>query len=282
MKLTVRTSTVAAVLFATLAWPLLASAQIQGDPESQTETARQSQVPATPLQPPSSGTLYYDTPRHFERLTITNNYAYGPRDRDFSDVGATRPGQPFQRADYQVQNDLSVSLGATVMVTQDWGVGGSIEDLSWGTLDTQLRLQGVDDGATITTRDELAGDIDVTRVLWRNAEDTKLLRVSGGPTYFHTSQSLVSAIVADPDCGTATDDGQISEGSSGWGWHAGADFSAYAKPAGEASIGWGLNVRYASAPSTDFVSGLDPGQPSDSNSNGIGGWEFGAGIRFRY
>lgn len=246
------------------------AAYAQGDPQQQ-----------------SGGYIKRVEPREHERIVFTTNVGYVPSiGLGYSDEGRARmisTGQSTRvNVDYDPRHAINADFGAIVMLNRSWGVGATYTVAYFDNLTswTTTGVTGRSELESYGLRREKTGRLELTRVLVRrenqrdpfDSETTRptgyLLRVFGGPAYARVKQGVVTF---QPD--------QLEErDGTGWGYHAGIDFSMYTgiPGLGGGGIGFGGTVRYSRG-NVDLPGLLD----SDPTGRPAGGWNFGGGIRFR-
>jgi hypothetical protein len=240
-------------------------------------------------QQPGGGYVKRVQPREHERIVFTENVGYVPSIglgyRDDEHGRLVKTGQETSlTVKYDPRHAINIDGGLIVMLNRSWGVGGSYTIAMFDnfTTSTTAAVLGRDnDLEAYGRRKEKTARLELTRVLLRREsrrdpfdEDTDrptgyIIRVFGGPAYQRIKQNVVIYKPAEPD--------EVQ--GSGWGYHAGLDFSMYTgmPGLGGGGIGFGGTARYSRG------SVKLPGLLDSVNSDWpAGGWSFGGGIRFRY
>jgi hypothetical protein len=226
-------------------------------------------------------------PREHERIVITENVGYTPSfGLGYTDEGRVRltaTGQSTQyTVDYNPRHAIQMDLGLIVMLNRTWGIGGNynIAYFDYAMTSSNAAILGRNTIEDESERRERTARLELTRVLFRSEnlsdpfdETTTrptgvIIRVFGGPAYHHLKQHVVTFKASDPDLRKGT----------GWGYHAGVDFSMYTgiPGLGGGGIGFGATARYSrgSVSMPGLLDEMKHGWPT-------GGWSLGGGIRFR-
>jgi hypothetical protein len=193
-------------------------------------------------------------------------------------------------ADYRPRGAFGTDAGLGVMAASRVGIGLSrtkvrYDEIGLRTYSVRPRLfrrgtliyqDGVFEATSDSTahRVEEAYHLEVSGVAVRGRH--AIVRAFAGPSWFEVSQGLVRQI--EP-VGAAIREENTVDGT-GWGYHAGADFSAYIPNAASAfaGLGFGTSIRYTRA-TIRSINGLDATERQDY---GAGGWHWSLGMRARF
>jgi hypothetical protein len=238
-------------------------------------------------QPPGGGYIKRVEPREHERIVFIENVGYTPSfGLGYTDNGRGRlnaTGQSTRvNVDYDLRHAINIDGGLIFMLNRSWGVGGTYTVAMFDNL-TSWTTTAVTGGAELEdygSRKEKTGRLELTRVLLRrenlpdpfDSETTRptgvIIRVFGGPAYQRIKQSVVTF---------QPNEMEVRQGT-GWGYHAGLDFSMYTgiPGLGGGGIGFGGTARYSggSVSMPGLLDEMKHGWPA-------GGWSFGFGVRFR-
>jgi hypothetical protein len=192
-------------------------------------------------------------------------------------------------ANYRPRGAFGTDIGIGMMATPRLGIGASrtkvrYDEIALHTNSLRPRLfqrgtliyqDGVFSSSDQTSahRVEEAYHVELSGVVVRGRHAT--IRAFAGPSRYELSQGLARRI----DAADASVDEQNTVDANGWGYNAGADFSAYIPNSSTfAGIGFGTSIRYTRA-TIAGSDGLDPTQPQDY---AIGAWHWSLGMRARF